>query len=234
MKLSVPVHQLKRRARKLSRETGIPLSKALDHIARQEGFNSWSLLAAKASATTNASDLLAQLSQGDLVLLGARPGHGKTLMGLKLIVEAMKLGHRGMFFTLEYTEADVISRFKAAGGDMSAFGDLFEFDNSDAINSDYIIGRLAAAQRGTVIVVDYLQLLDQKRSNPDLMVQIRALKTFSSRHINKNRNTSGTPVWQRNYFDRVIRNETELYKIREYIRNNPLQWELDENNPENL
>ena len=62
----------------------------------------------------------------------------------------------------------------------------------------------------------------------------RALKTFSSRQINKRRNTSGTPVWQRNYFDRVIRNETELYKIREYIRNNPLQWELDENNPENL
>jgi len=63
---------------------------------------------------------------------------------------------------------------------------------------------------------------------------VRALKTFSSRQINKRRNTSGTPVWQRNYFDRVIRNETELYKIREYIRNNPLQWELDENNPENL
>ncbi len=63
---------------------------------------------------------------------------------------------------------------------------------------------------------------------------IRALKTFSSRQININRNTSGTPVWQRNYFDRIIRNETELYKIREYIRNNPLKWELDENNPENL
>ncbi len=63
---------------------------------------------------------------------------------------------------------------------------------------------------------------------------IRALKTFSSRQINKSRNTSGTPVWQRNYFDRVIRNETELFKIREYIRNNPLQWELDDNNPENL
>lgn len=179
MKLSGPIHQFKRRARTLSRETGTPLNKALDHVARQEGFNSWSLLSAKASATTNASDLLAQLNPGDLVLLGARPGHGKTLMGLKLIVEAITLGHRGVFFTLEYTEADVISRFKTLGIDMSAFNNLFEFDNSDAINSDYIIDRLAAARRGTIIVVDYLQLLDQKRSNPELMVQIRALKTFA-------------------------------------------------------
>ena len=62
---------------------------------------------------------------------------------------------------------------------------------------------------------------------------VRALKTFSSRLINKDRKTPGTPVWQRSYFDRIIRNETELYNIREYIRNNPLQWELDENNPVN-
>jgi REP element-mobilizing transposase RayT len=59
---------------------------------------------------------------------------------------------------------------------------------------------------------------------------IRALKTFSSRQMNKNRNTPGTPVWQRNYFDRVIRNENELHAIREYIINNPLQWDMDENN----
>lgn len=179
MKLSVPVHQLKRRARALSREAGIPLNKALDHIARREGFHRWSLLAAKATATTHASRLLVQLSPGDLVLLGARPGHGKTLMGLKLIVEAIKLGHQGIFFTMEYTEADVIHRFRTAGGDISALNDLFEFDNSDAINSNYIIDRLAGAQRGTVIVVDYLQLLDQKRSSPELMVQIRALKAFA-------------------------------------------------------
>jgi len=63
---------------------------------------------------------------------------------------------------------------------------------------------------------------------------VRALKTFSSRQINQLRQTPGKPVWQRTYFDRIIRNETELYKIREYIRNNPLQWELDENNPVNM
>jgi putative transposase len=36
-------------------------------------------------------------------------------------------------------------------------------------------------------------------------------------------------VWQRNYYEHIIRNEPELNKIREYIINNPLNWEADEN-----
>ena len=38
-------------------------------------------------------------------------------------------------------------------------------------------------------------------------------------------------LWQRNYWEHVIRNEAELSGIREYICNNPLQWELDALNP---
>ncbi len=41
-------------------------------------------------------------------------------------------------------------------------------------------------------------------------------------------------LWQRNYYDRIIRNEKELDKIRKYIFENPPKWELDKNNPENL
>ena len=39
--------------------------------------------------------------------------------------------------------------------------------------------------------------------------------------------------WQRNYFERVIRDEDELNRIREYIINNPLKWEEDKDNPQN-
>ncbi len=35
-------------------------------------------------------------------------------------------------------------------------------------------------------------------------------------------------LWQRNYYEHIIRNEKELNRIREYILNNPLKWELDE------
>jgi len=180
VKLSAPIYRLKRRAKVLSREERIPLNEALDRIAMDEGFSRWSLLAARVSTAAPAREFLARLNPGDLVLLGARPGHGKTLMGLELIVEAMKLGRRAVFFTLEYNENDVLKGFQTIGGDPASFGDRFEFDNSNDISSGYIINRLASAPRSTVVVIDYLQLLDQKRENPALMFQVRALKSFAS------------------------------------------------------
>jgi putative transposase len=38
-------------------------------------------------------------------------------------------------------------------------------------------------------------------------------------------------LWQRNYYEHVVRGENELHRIREYIANNPLQWEMDRENP---
>jgi putative transposase len=48
--------------------------------------------------------------------------------------------------------------------------------------------------------------------------------------------TSGWPpfrgnLWQRNYYEHIIRSEESLNRVREYIANNPLQWELDRENP---
>jgi replicative DNA helicase len=179
MRLSAPVYHLKRKARLLSRQQNIPLHAALDRIAASEGFEGWSLLTARTSAAVPAGQLFSQLVPGDLVLIGARPGHGKTLMSLRLAVEAMKAGHRSAFFSLEDTEKVVLDRFAMIGADHQRFAGLFEFDSSDAISADYIVERLAAVPRGTLAVVDYLQLLDQKREKPELMVQIRALKAFA-------------------------------------------------------
>lgn len=179
MKSSVPIYHLKRKARLLSREENIPLHEALDRIAFNEGFSGWSLLVAKASAAVPAGKLFARLTPGDLVLVGARPGQGKTLMSLKLVVEAMKSGNRGVFFTLEYTAKDMLDRFHAIGVEWAQFDGLFEFDSSDAISADYILERLTSAPRGTFVVIDYLQLLDQKRENPDLATQVHALKSFA-------------------------------------------------------
>lgn len=100
-------------------------------------------------------------------------------MSLELAVEAMTSGHRAAFFSLEYTERDVIDRLRAIGVDPAQFVELFEVDCSDAISADYVVKQMAAAPRGTVIVIDYLQLLDQRRENPDVSVQVRALKSFA-------------------------------------------------------
>jgi replicative DNA helicase len=179
MKLSAPIYHLKRAARLLSRDETIPLHEALDRIAMREGYGSWSLLAAKLAAARPADTLFARLKPGDLLLVGGRPGEGKTLMSLELAVEAMKSGQRAVFFTLEWTEKDVLERFQAIGVKPAQFDGLFDFDSSDAICADYMIATLASAPRGTLVVVDYLQLLDQKRQNPDLAVQVQALKSFA-------------------------------------------------------
>jgi hypothetical protein len=181
MRLSAPVRQLKRKARLLARTDSIPLHAALDRIAAQEGFAAWSLLATRAASETPAAKLFAQLSAGDLVLVGARPGNGKTLMSLKLAVEAMQAGQRSVLFSLEFNETEVLDRFRAIGVAPADFDDRFVFDSSDDISADYIIAALAGASRGTLVVVDYLQLLDQKRGHPELMVQVRALQAFARR-----------------------------------------------------
>jgi len=39
-------------------------------------------------------------------------------------------------------------------------------------------------------------------------------------------------LWQRNYYEHIIRNEDDLNAVREYIVNNPAGWDRDDNNPE--
>ncbi len=61
MRLSAPVYRLKRNARLLSRAKNIPLHEALERIAAEEGFGSWSLLVSKASAIAPARKLFDRL-----------------------------------------------------------------------------------------------------------------------------------------------------------------------------
>ena len=57
---------------------------------------------------------------------------------------------------------------------------------------------------------------------------IRLFKSTTTKQIDQIRKTPGIPVWQRNYYDHIIRNENSMNKIREYIRYNPMRWEEDE------
>jgi putative transposase len=61
---------------------------------------------------------------------------------------------------------------------------------------------------------------------------IRGFKTFSSRRINEIQKVKGIPVWQRNYYEHIIRNEESLQHLRQYIHNNPLSWWEDQLHPD--
>ncbi len=68
---------------------------------------------------------------------------------------------------------------------------------------------------------------------------IQAFKSITTHQYTIGVKQQGWPpyagrIWQRNYYDHVMRNEDELNRIREYIINNPLKWTEDENNPANI
>ena len=63
---------------------------------------------------------------------------------------------------------------------------------------------------------------------------VRAYKSAVTYAVNAAQNQRGAVLWQRNYYDHIIRNDRELNNIRWYIRNNPLNWQLDRDNARNI
>ena len=59
-------------------------------------------------------------------------------------------------------------------------------------------------------------------------------KTVTTRRINQTLDSPGAPIWQRNYYEHIIRSDGELNAIRQYVQQNPLKWELDQDNPVNI
>ena len=58
-------------------------------------------------------------------------------------------------------------------------------------------------------------------------------KSITTKKINILRNAPGTRLWQRNYYEHIIRNSDTMDKICQYIINNPLSWQLDQLHPDN-
>lgn len=65
-----------------------------------------------------------------------------------------------------------------------------------------------------------------------LSTVVRSYKSAITKWCNVNNHKSFT--WQPRFFERIIRNEKELYNIRKYIEQNPLKWEIEKNNPDNI
>jgi hypothetical protein len=66
-------------------------------------------------------------------------------------------------------------------------------------------------------------------SKPDsLSAIVSSFKSAATKHINALRETPGARVWQRNYYERIIRDDAGWSKLREYIMSNPARWVDDE------
>ena len=182
MKLSAPVHVLKRKAKELRRSKQITLIEALDGIAKAEGFASWSLLQSRLNAFVprTKDDVLDNLFPGDVMLIGARPGLGKTTLALQLLLQAIKQDRTCFFFTLEFTRQELVTKLSRIDETYDQHNPLLKLNFSEEISSSYIIAQTQdVVQEGSLIAVDYLQLLDQQRNKPPLQNQIEELKMYA-------------------------------------------------------
>ncbi|MDE4558895.1 replicative DNA helicase [Sinorhizobium meliloti SM11] len=143
------------------------------------GLARWSLLSSQVAAASLSRSILARLDEGDLLLVAGRPGHGKTTLGLQLLLDAARDGRKAVFFTLEFTEQQARRHLRSLDEGRHGLCDKLQILTSADISADYIIRHLSGSERGTVAVIDYLQILDQQRSKPALSDQVLALGDFA-------------------------------------------------------
>ena len=177
MKLSAPIFRLKREAKIASVHDGIALHEAQDRIAKREGFQRWSHLAAHHSRAKVATELLNAFVPGDLVLLAGQREHGKTGLAFELIAEATKTGRASCHFSLDESAPAIAARFEASG--VPSGTSLVAYDTSDEISASYIVATCAEFDPGSLVTIDYLQVLDQQRDKPPLAAQVEQLKGFA-------------------------------------------------------
>ena len=84
-----------------------------------------------------------------------------------------------------------------------------------------------------ILIINKPNEEDTNRTKMYVSKIIQLFKSACTKEIRNEHNMSGK-IWQKSYYDRVIRTETELQNIRKYIAQNPLAWHLEKSTPENL
>jgi putative transposase len=98
--------------------------------------------------------------------------------------------------------------------------------------------RLATSVDSYVVMPNHVHLVvhingeadERARQASPLRDVVGGFKSGSSREINAAYGAPGAPLWQRGYYDHVIRDEDELNRAREYIQHNPIRWAVDPDN----
>jgi REP element-mobilizing transposase RayT len=103
--------------------------------------------------------------------------------------------------------------------------------NDESASNDVVAQHVGATQpEGVAPTPTITRPTGPKRGS--LGAIIGAYKSAVSYRINKEHNATG--IWQRNYYEHIIRDEKDLQRITDYIEANPLRWDEDDNNPLNV
>ena len=83
-----------------------------------------------------------------------------------------------------------------------------------------------------VLMPNHVHFIIKNYGEEDITEIVRTVKALSSFHYHRQNDNKKIKLWQRNYFDRVIRDEREFNFIRNYIFKNPERWNKDKLNNE--
>ena len=159
------------------------LNEALNLIAKSEGYDSWSLLQSHSNQILpkNIDELFHYIKPGDITLIGARPGQGKTSFSLFLFVKAINEKKSiNYLFTLSEIQKDIAGRIASYDESIGINNPHMKIDYSNDICADYIIRKTEKEiDENSLIVIDYLQMLDEKRENDTLQMQVEKLKDYA-------------------------------------------------------
>ena len=78
-----------------------------------------------------------------------------------------------------------------------------------------------------ILMPDHLHgiiIISESTEKSSLANIVQNFKSISSRKINRINKNYGISIWQRNYYERIVRSELEFKNLREYIENNPANW----------
>lgn len=115
-----------------------------------------------------------------------------------------------------------------------------EWVNTATVRKDIVIDEFVVMPNHLhgIIIIRYNDMISRrgelhsphgfKSPSKTIGAVIRGFKASSYRKINLALNVSNYPVWQRNYYEHVIRNEADLFEKRKYIIANPAKWNEDE------
>jgi putative transposase len=102
------------------------------------------------------------------------------------------------------------------------------------IMPNHIHGIIIINDKSPISIVGTHSRASLRRKPRSLGSIIAGFKSAATKRINEMRHTPSFPVWQSRFYDRIIRSEKELNNVRDYIRNNPIQWAFEKDNPDNI
>lgn len=119
---------------------------------------------------------------------------------------------------------------------LSQFGVLVErqLENFAEGNQGVAIASHVIMPNHIHFILDILPFTEQNsfQKQPTVGQLVRDFKYETTKQINAQCNTPGIKVWQRNYYEHIIRNEASRQKLKNYIQENPLRWAIDQLHPQ--